>query len=192
LSPLYRLTAGTKAARDPYTFSYPIGDFKPENGEILIVGIGFEYVQDSEGNDTLLYLPLEAELRDGVASATFVPADYLDAKEEIRCSGLERRLTEGLCIGLYYTRTYEREGDNALPGKFRILTTRSDRQLGFVNEGIADAILTDLENAYQYMSIWDTAFHRERAGRWTLSLSEWGRQAESMCPSKRFNTAHCR
>ncbi len=151
LTSLYQLTAGEKAAQEPYTFSCDVGDIELNGGDILVVGIGLSYVEDADGNETLSYLPLEAEVRDGVASATFIPADYLDAKNAIRSAGDgSRRIVEGLCLGLFYNHTYQFSGDNSKPGHFRLIVSSSSIKYGLMNADIAKGVLTDLENAYQY------------------------------------------
>ena len=151
LTPLYQLNVGKKAALKPYTFSCNIGDVDLEDGDVLVVGIGLEYISDGDGGEVLSYLPLETDIENGVATATFTPADYLEAKEAIRSAGdASRQTVEGLCLGLYYNHTYERSVDNSQPGCFRLIVSSSAIKNGLMNANIADGILTDLENAYDY------------------------------------------
>lgn len=149
---LYQLSAGTKAAQASYTFSDNIGNLQLDEGEILVAGIGLGYGTDSSGNEVLFYMPVEAEIKNGVASAAFIPADYLEAKTEVRGSGGNyNRPVEGLVIGFFRNYAFQRPGgNNSTPGSFRVLASSADIRLGFMNAEIADGVLTDLENAYQY------------------------------------------
>lgn len=172
VSSLYQLTAGKSATNKAYTFTSRIGMTDLEDGEVLVLGIGLEYIIDEDGNEELFYIPLEAEVDDGVASATFTPADYLEAKEQMRCrvdSTGRRREIEGLQLGFFKNYAFQREGKNSDPGSFRILISSYAWKEGLVNENIADGLITDLENAYQYYV--DQGYSFEARTSWPVEVN---------------------
>lgn len=163
ISPLFELTLDL-VCRQPVTVSFELSKVKTPDeaaeGTEVVLGVGTEVTQDDGTVETsFTYVP--AKVENGVASATFVPTDYIGEPEEEAVDEAKpsrRRLN----WGFFRQASYLSEGGHFivyLPGKAKEFHLGSEER---------NAFLSDLEDIYEeYL---DKGYAYDRRQEWPMAV----------------------
>lgn len=131
------------ACSKPVTLSIPLTDEEiPDDTDAQpMIGLGNE-LNLSDGSVKSLYSYIPAEIENGILTATFIPAEYLQQLKVNGASGSAQPSNERLRLGVFWCSTIFEDGGHfivyfpAQSGKF------------FINYNDRSKLLTDLEGVY--------------------------------------------
>ena len=175
ISELYAMELDV-ACTSPVTVSIPFDESLLPAGEdaqdtSVMLGFGSLFTDEVRGDHTV-YSYVQATVEGGVATATFVPADYMQNLYSTGNNGAKRTPDDvWLSFGVF-TVTARYEG-----GHFKIFYSNS-RTNAKVTRADCSAILSDLESAYDFFL--SKGFDYSKRTRWPLEvhLGNYGNPGE--------------
>ena len=156
----------------PVTISIPLGESeKPEDEEAVpMLGLGND-LTISDGSVKTLYAYIPAQMKDGLVTATFTPAEYMEELNINGATGSAKPSKERLRLGIFWCSTTFTDG-----GHFIVNFPAQSGTL-FINYSDRSALLSDLEEVYNdYL---DKGYTYAKRSNWPVevnvqSLSDMG------------------